>query len=181
MNIVSTGIPDVFIIKPTVFRDDRGFFYEGYNKQALKERAGIGCDFVQDNYSRSSKGVIRGLHYQIRGAQAKLVKVLRGAVFDVAVDLRRSSKTFGKWVGVTLDAVDNHMMWIPEGFAHGFLVLSESADVMYKTSDFYSPRHERCIAWNDGSLAIDWPAEGEPVISDKDKLGVSLRDAELFE
>ncbi len=179
MNIRSTSIPDLLILEPRVFEDARGFFFESFNRRELK-KAGIDYDFVQDNQSRSTRGVLRGLHYQIRQPQGKLVRVVRGEVFDVAVDIRRSSPTLGKWVGVTLSEQNKHMFWIPPGFAHGFLVLSETADFLYKTTDFYSPADERTIVWNDPQLSINWPFDGEPVVSTKDAAGRLLSEAEIF-
>lgn len=181
MKAIKTEIPDVIIIEPKVFGDDRGFFYESYNKAAFREAINIDCDFVQDNHSLSSQGVLRGLHYQITQPQGKLVRVVNGAVFDVAVDLRRSSETFGKWVGVELTAENKRQLWIPEGFAHGFLVLSTSADFLYKTTDYYAPEHERCIHWSDKHLAIDWPVTGERIVSDNDAAGLAFLDAVVFE
>lgn len=181
MNVIKTSIPDVLIIEPKVFGDDRGFFYESYNKQQFEEGTGVECNFVQDNHSLSSQGVLRGLHYQIRQPQGKLVRVVSGAVFDVAVDIRRSSESFGQWVGIELSAENKRQLWIPEGFAHGFLVLSESAGFLYKTTDYYAPEHERCIQWNDRQLAIGWPLIAEPVVSDKDAEGASFTQAEVFE
>lgn len=181
MKIIKTEISDVLIVEPDVFGDDRGFFYESYNKQKFLKGTGIECDFVQDNHSLSSHGVLRGLHYQIKQPQGKLVRVVHGAVYDVAVDLRRSSSTFGKWVGVELSAENKRQLWIPEGFAHGFLVTSEKAEFLYKTTDYYAPEHERCIQWNDRYLSIDWPVDGEPKVSRKDIQGVSFKDADVFE
>lgn len=157
MKVTSTSIPDVLIIEPRVFGDERGFFFESYNQQAFKAATGIEAHFVQDNHSRSAQGVLRGLHYQLEQAQGKLVRVVRGAVFDVAVDIRKTSATFGQWVGVELSEANYRQLWVPPGFAHGFLTLSESADFLYKTTDYYAPQHERCIAWNDPTLGIDWP------------------------
>ncbi len=179
MNVIQTALPDVLILEPQVFGDARGFFLESYNRRRFAE-LGLPTEFVQDNHSRSARGVLRGLHYQIRQPQGKLVRVVRGAVFDVAVDLRRSSPTFGRWVGVELTEENRRMLWIPPGFAHGFLVLSEHADFLYKTTDFYAPEHERCILWNDPTLAIDWPLDGEPILSAKDKQGRPLSEAEVF-
>ena len=179
MNIVRTAIPDVLIIEPKVFGDARGFFFESWNARAFT-LAGIRAEFVQDNHSRSTKNVLRGLHYQLHQPQGKLVRVLGGEVFDVAVDLRRSSPTFGRWVGVRLSAEDKRTVWIPPGFAHGYLVLSEAAEFLYKATDYYAPEHERTIAWNDPDLAIDWPMAGAPVLSAKDAAGVRLRDAETY-
>ena len=179
MKVIPTALPDVLILEPKVFGDERGFFYESYNKQALEE-CGIHAEFVQDNHSRSAKNVLRGLHYQIKQPQGKLVRVVEGEVFDVAVDLRRSSPTFGKWVGVNLSASSKRMLWVPAGFGHGFLVLSEYAEFLYKTTDYYAPEYERCIVWNDPEIAIEWPVAGEPILSSKDKTGHSLKQAELF-
>jgi dTDP-4-dehydrorhamnose 3,5-epimerase len=178
-------IPDVLLLEPKVFGDGRGFFLESYNALAFREQTGRDVAFVQDNQSRSQRGVLRGLHYQVRQTQGKLVQVVRGRVFDVAVDIRRSSPTFGRWVGVELSE-DNHLqLWIPPGFAHGFLVLSESADVLYKTTDFYAPQHERCIAWNDPQLGVAWPLAqagvAQPLLSAKDLAGAALGQAELFD
>lgn len=180
MRVIETTIPEVLIVEPTVFGDERGFFFESFNARRFAELTGVQADFVQDNHSRSVKGVLRGLHYQIRQPQAKLVRVVSGEVWDVAVDLRRSSPTFGQWVGVTLSAENRRQLWIPEGFAHGFVVVSESAEFLYKTTDYWAPEHERCIAWNDPTLALPWPLEGEPSLSAKDRLGVTLGEAELF-
>ena len=171
MKVIETAIPDLLILEPKVFGDARGFFMESFNARRFQEATGLNVDFVQDNHSRSAKGVLRGLHYQIQQAQGKLVRVVRGSVFDVAVDLRRSSPTFGQWVGVTLSEENNRQFWIPPGFAHGFLVTSDSADFLYKTTDYYAPQHERSIAWNDPSIAISWPAlaQGQqPLLSAKD-------------
>lgn len=181
MKAFATAIPDVLILEPQVFGDERGFFYESYNERAWQEATGLRRRFVQDNHSRSAKGVLRGLHYQIRQPQGKLVRCVAGEVFDVAVDIRRASPSFGKWVGVRLSAANKRQLWVPEGFAHGFLVLSETAEFLYKATDYYAPEHERCIAWDDESLGIEWPIEGEPQLSAKDRLGVSLGDAEVFE
>ncbi|OWP49118.1 dTDP-4-dehydrorhamnose 3,5-epimerase [Pseudomonas nitroreducens] len=181
MKLTPLAIPDILVIEPQVFGDSRGFFFESYNQQKFEMALARKVDFVQDNHSRSSRGVLRGLHYQIRQPQGKLVRVVQGEVFDVAVDLRRSSPTFGQWVGQVLSEANKQQMWIPEGFAHGFLVLSESAEFLYKTTDFWAPEHERCIAWNDPALAIDWPLEAEPALSGKDREGRCLADAELFD
>jgi dTDP-4-dehydrorhamnose 3,5-epimerase len=181
MKATPTAIPDVLVIEPKVFGDARGFFYESFNNKAFDEAVGRHVEFVQDNHSRSAKGVLRGLHYQIQQPQGKLVRCVRGAVFDVAVDIRRSSPTFGKWVGVELSEDNHRQFWVPAGFAHGFLVLSESADFLYKTTDYYAPAYERCIAWNDASLSIEWPSvEHEPQLSTKDAAGVSLGKAQIF-
>lgn len=180
MNFVKTAIPEVIILEPKVFGDDRGFFFESYNQRKFQDATGWAPNFVQDNHSRSAKDVLRGLHYQIIQPQGKLVRVTAGEVFDVAVDIRKSSATFGQWVGAHLSAENKHQMWVPPGFAHGFLVLSEYAEFLYKTTDFYAPEHERCIAWNDPVIAIDWPLTAEPMLSGKDKLGASLHAAEVF-
>lgn len=179
MQVIATAIPDVKIVEPKVFGDARGFFMETWNARSLRE-AGIDAQFVQDNHSRSRRGVLRGLHYQLAHAQGKLVRVVSGAVFDVAVDLRRSSPTFGRWVGVTLSEDDKRMLWMPPGFAHGFLVLSPSADFLYKTTDYYHPEHERTLLWNDADVAVDWPLDGDPVLAAKDAAGTPLRDAEVY-
>lgn len=181
MNVVRSEIPDVFILEPKVFGDERGHFFESYNKRVLAEAAGIEAEFVQDNQSRSARGVLRGLHYQIRHAQGKLVRVTEGSVFDVAVDIRRGSASFGRWVGTELSAENKRMLWIPPGFAHGFLVLSETADFLYKTTDYYSPADERCIRWDDPQLAIAWPLQGEPLVSAKDRNGLAFAQAEVFD
>jgi dTDP-4-dehydrorhamnose 3,5-epimerase len=178
MKVIRTDIPDVLILEPKVFGDERGFFLESYNKRALKDAAGIAPDFVQDNHSRSARNVLRGLHYQITQPQGKLLRVVHGAVFDVAVDIRKSSPTFGQWVGFDLSAENKRVAWVPEGFAHGFLVLSESADVLYKATAYFAPESERTIAWNDPDLAIKWPLRGAPVLSDRDRRGVALAGAE---
>lgn len=180
MNIIHTEIPDVLIIEPKVFGDSRGFFFESFNARDFAEKAGFPASFVQDNHSRSQRGVLRGLHYQIENPQGKLVRVVQGEVLDVAVDIRRSSPTFGKWVATRLSAEDHRQFWIPPGFAHGFVVLSESADFLYKTTDYYNPAAERCIRWDDPQLAIDWHLTSEPLLSAKDQAGVLLQDAELF-
>lgn len=181
MQITSLAIPDVFLIEPNVFGDSRGFFYESFNQRAFNEATGTSQQFVQDNHSRSAKGVLRGLHYQIQQPQGKLVRVVRGAVFDVAVDIRRSSRTFGRWVGAELSEENRRQLWVPPGFAHGFVVLSDTAEFLYKTTDYYAPSHERCIAWNDPDLSIDWRLAGlQPLLSAKDAKGVRLAEAELF-
>ena len=184
MNALATSIEGVFILEPKVFGDERGFFTESYNRRAFQQATGLDIDFVQDNHSRSRKGVLRGLHYQIQQPQGKLVRVTAGAVFDVAVDVRRNSPTFGRWVGVELSADNHRQLWVPAGMAHGFVVLSDSADFLYKTTDFYAPQFERSIAWNDPSIGIDWPlaAHGiaEPQLSDKDRAGLPLSSAEVF-
>ena len=181
MKAIPTAIPDVMVIEPKVFGDERGFFFESFNQRAFNEATGLDVTFVQDNHSRSTKGVLRGLHYQIQQPQGKLVRVVRGAVFDVAVDLRRDSSTFGRWVGIELTEDTHKQLWVPAGFAHGFLVLSESADFLYKTTDYYAPEHERCIAWNDPSIGVNWPdMETGPLLAAKDQLGRPLSAAELF-
>ena len=181
MNVINTTIPDVLILEPKVFGDARGFFLESYNRQVFSEATGVDVDFVQDNHSRSSQNVLRGVHYQITQPQGKLVRATRGRVFDVAVDLRKSSAHFGQWVGVVLSEENNRQFWIPPGFGHGFLVLSEIADFLYKTTDYYAPQYERCIMWDDPGLSIDWPIDEEPILSNKDLQGSSLQDAEIFE
>lgn len=183
MNCIPTELPDVLILEPRVFGDDRGFFYESFNARNFEAATGVKTAFVQDNHSRSARGVLRGLHYQIEQAQGKLVRVTHGEVYDVAVDLRRGSPSFGRWVGVHLSAANKRQLWVPAGFGHGFLVLSEFAEFLYKTTDYYAPAHERTIAWNDPTLAIDWPLpEGfaEPLLSAKDRDGKRLSEAELF-
>lgn len=180
MTILTTAIPDVLIIEPKVFGDERGFFYESFNAKSFSEHTGVTAGFVQDNHSKSAKGVLRGLHYQIEQAQGKLVRVVAGEVYDVAVDVRKSSPTFGKWVGVVLSAENKRQLWIPAGFAHGFLVTSESAEFLYKTTDYYAPEHERSILWNDPAIGIEWPLAGEPLLSAKDKAGKLLADAEVY-
>ncbi len=180
MRGVASAIPEVLILEPTVFDDERGFFFESYNRRAFRQATGIDAEFVQDNHSRSAKNVLRGLHYQIRQAQGKLVRVTVGAIWDVAVDLRASSPTFGRWVGFALDAHAKRSAWIPAGFAHGFVVLSEAAEVLYKTTDYYAREHERTLLWNDPALAIPWPLEGEPIMTEKDRRGTPLAAAERF-
>jgi dTDP-4-dehydrorhamnose 3,5-epimerase len=181
MKIIDTRIPDIKIIEPTVHGDERGFFFESYNQTQFNELLGRELGFVQDNHSKSQRGVLRGLHYQIEQSQGKLVRVTRGEVFDVAVDIRRSSDTFGQWVGARLSAENYHQMWVPEGFAHGFLVLEEDTEFLYKTTEFYAPEHERTIRWDDPELAIEWPLQGlEPRLSEKDKNGNSFASAETF-
>jgi dTDP-4-dehydrorhamnose 3,5-epimerase len=180
MNVIQTAIPGVVIIEPKVFGDDRGFFYESYNQQRFEELTGTAPVFVQDNHSRSARGVLRGLHYQIQQTQGKLVRVTSGEVFDVCVDLRRSSPTFGKSVSVILSAENHRQFWVPPGFAHGFLVTSDSAEFLYKTTDYYAPQYERSLLWNDPVLGIEWPLQQEPLLSVKDKAGVPLASAEVF-
>ncbi len=180
MKITATRIPEVLVIEPRVFGDSRGFFMESFNQKQFNAETHTHYQFVQDNHSRSAQGVLRGLHYQIVQPQGKLVRVVQGSVFDVAVDIRRSSPTFGQWVGVELSEQNNRQLWVPPGFAHGFVVLSPTADFLYKTTDYYAPEHERSIAWNDPDLAIDWHFEGAPSLSAKDMNGTSLRQAEVF-
>lgn len=180
MQIIPTAIPDVLIIEPKVFGDARGFFFESFNQLAFREATGLDVNFVQDNHSRSARGVLRGLHYQVRQPQGKLVRAVRGSVFDVAVDLRRNSATFGRWVGAELNEDNKRQMWVPAGFAHGFLVISDSADFLYKTTDYYAPEHERCIVWNDPTIGIQWPLDGGPILSFKDLQGVPLAQAEVY-
>jgi dTDP-4-dehydrorhamnose 3,5-epimerase len=183
MKVISTSIPDVMIIEPKVFGDSRGFFFESFNQKNFSRETGLDVEFVQDNHSRSAKGVLRGLHYQIRQPQGKLVRVVRGAVFDVSVDIRKSSPTFGRWVGVELSEDNYRQLWVPPGFAHGFYVLSESADFLYKTTDYYIPDFERSLLWNDPGIGISWPSETgtQPIISAKDTNAARLADAEVFE
>ncbi len=181
MQATRTAIPDVVILEPKVFGDERGFFFESYNEKKFAEAIGYAPQFVQDNHSRSAKGVLRGLHYQIQQPQGKLVRVTAGEVFDVVVDIRKSSPTFGQWVGVHLSGDNKKQLWIPPGFAHGFVVLSDFAEFLYKTTDFYAPEHERCIIWNDPQIGIDWPLADAPILSGKDQQGKLLTDAELFE
>ncbi len=180
MNVIATALPEVLILEPKVFGDSRGFFFESFNAKRFSDATGLNVEFVQDNHSRSAKGVLRGLHYQLQQAQGKLVRVVRGAVFDVAVDLRKSSPNFGQWVGVELTEENNRQLWVPPGFGHGFLVTSESADFLYKTTDYYAPEHERSIAWNDPAIGVDWPLEGAPMLSQKDLAGVPLAEAEVY-
>ncbi len=180
MKVHPTKIPDVLLVEPTVFGDDRGFFYESFNQRAWKEKTGLDIVFVQDNHSRSSKGVLRGIHYQIQQAQGKLVRVVAGEVYDVAVDLRKNSPTFGNWVGMHLSALNKRMLWIPEGFGHGFLVLSDAAEFLYRTTDYWAPEHERCIIWNDPDLNISWPLDSPPILSQKDGEGCFFNKAEIY-
>ena len=181
MKIIETSIPEVLILEPKVFGDERGFFYESFNAAAFEEATGLKRQFVQDNHSKSQRGVLRGLHYQIQQPQGKLVRVVAGEVFDVAVDLRKSSPSFGHWVGTHLSAQNQRQLWVPEGFAHGFVVLSESAEFLYKTTDYYAPAHERSLLWNDPELGIQWPISEAPQLSKKDVEGKRLSEAELFE
>ena len=180
MRVTRAEIADVLTVEPHIFRDARGFFLESYNRRAFREATGLDVEFVQDNHSRSEKNVLRGLHYQIRQPQGKLVRVTVGEIWDVAVDLRASSATFGKWVASTIDASSARCLWIPAGFAHGFLVLSDAAEVQYKTTDYYAPEHERTLLWNDPALGIPWPLHGEPVMTEKDRGGKPLAAAERF-
>jgi len=181
VKVECAAIPDVLVLEPQVFGDARGFFYESYNRRSFSAATGLDVEFVQDNHSRSARNVLRGLHYQVRQPQGKLVRVVAGEIWDVAVDLRRRSPSFGRWAAAKLDAVSHRMLWIPPGFAHGFVALSEQADVVYKATDFYAPEHERTLLWNDPALRISWPLAGEPVMSDKDRRGVPLTGAETFD
>jgi len=181
MQVVQTEIPEVLILEPQVYGDERGFFFESFNQQKFESLTGVKANFVQDNHSRSAVNVLRGLHYQIQQPQGKLVRVVVGEVFDVAVDLRRQSATFGKWVGVILSAENKRQLWVPPGFAHGFLVLKEGTEFLYKTTDYYAPQHERCIRWDDPKIGIKWPLSGEPVLSGKDQLGLDFSKADVFE
>jgi dTDP-4-dehydrorhamnose 3,5-epimerase len=180
MKAIPTEIPDVVILEPKVFGDERGFFYESYNRRAFRAATGLDPDFVQDNHSMSARNVLRGLHYLVKQAQGKLVRVVAGEVYDVVVDLRRSSPTFGKWMGLRLSAANHRMLWVPEGFAHGFVVTSESAEFLYKTTDYYAPEHERSLLWNDPAIGIAWPVEGTPLLKPNDANGKRLADAETF-
>jgi dTDP-4-dehydrorhamnose 3,5-epimerase len=179
MNVIKTAIPDILILEPKIFGDERGFFFESYNKKVFAQRTGITGEFVQDNHSRSVRNVLRGLHYQIKQPQGKLLRVIAGEIYDVAVDLRKRSPTFARWVGVGLSAQDKRQIWIPPGFAHGFLVTSESAEVLYKTTDYYAPEFERILRWDDPDLAITWPLQADPIVSAKDAAGKSFRAIEL--
>lgn len=181
MNIIPTSIPDVLIIEPKVFGDERGFFFESFNQKVFTEKTGITSEFVQDNHSRSAQGVLRGLHYQIQQTQGKLLRVVAGEIFDVAVDMRKSSPTFGQWVGCILSAENKRQFWVPPGFAHGFLVISDTAEVLYKTTDYYAPKYERSLLWNDPDVGIEWPLNGiTPILSVKDQEGQLLKTADLF-
>jgi dTDP-4-dehydrorhamnose 3,5-epimerase len=179
MKVTPTALADVLAIEPAVYGDDRGFFYESWNAKRMAA-AGIDATFVQDNHSRSARNVLRGLHYQVEHAQGKLVRVVAGEVYDIAVDLRRSSPTFGRWVGERLSAANKRMLWVPPGFAHGFLVLSDAAEFLYKTTDYWFPEHERTLKWDDPALGIDWPLDGEPILAAKDRAGVPLAAAETY-
>lgn len=180
MKVLPTEIPDVLILEPQVFEDERGFFFESFNEQTFIDKTGVLARFVQDNHSRSCQNVLRGLHYQIQQGQGKLVRAIAGSIFDVAVDIRKHSPTFGQWVGHRLSAENKQMLWIPNGFAHGFLVTSDYAEVLYKTTDYYAPQHERCILWNDPDLSIAWPLTTNPILSAKDQAGKSLKEADVF-
>ena len=180
MKVIPQAIPDALVIEPKVFGDERGFFFESFNRRQFAEITGRDVDFVQDNHSRSARNVLRGLHYQIQRPQGKLMRVVQGVVFDVAVDIRKSSPTFGQYVGVELSAENKRMFWVPEGFAHGFVVLSDTAEFLYKTTDYWVPEFERSIAWNDLAIGIKWPIQGQPVLSAKDQQGKILADSELF-
>jgi dTDP-4-dehydrorhamnose 3,5-epimerase len=181
MQVKTTDLPGVFIIEPKVFGDDRGFFYESFNEKRFAELTGVSTNFVQDNHSKSARNVLRGLHYQIRQPQGKLVRVTAGEVFDVVVDIRKSSPTYGKWFGLTLSAENKRQLWMPAGMAHGFVVTSDSAEFLYKTTDYYAPEFERSILWNDPAIGIRWPVEAEPLLSAKDKVGKLLAEAEVFD
>jgi len=181
MKATPQAIPDVILFEPKVFGDDRGFFFESFNHARFEEAVGRPVEFVQDNHSKSVKGVLRGLHYQIQQPQGKLVRVVQGAVYDVAVDIRKSSPTFGKWVGALLTDENKHQLWVPEGFAHGFLVLSDTAEFLYKTTNYYAPTHERSLLWSDKSVNISWMLDTTPILSEKDKLAKPLLEADLFE
>jgi dTDP-4-dehydrorhamnose 3,5-epimerase len=180
MKAIALDIPEVLLIEPAVYGDARGFFFESFNARAFEAATGLNRQFVQDNHSKSSKNVLRGLHYQIRQPQGKLVRVVQGEVFDVAVDLRKRSKTFGQWVGVSLSAENKRQLWVPEGFAHGFVVISDTAEFLYKTTDYYAPEYERSLVWNDPALGIRWPLEGDPILAAKDANGKRLAEAEVF-
>ena len=180
MNIIPTAIPEVLLIEPKIFGDDRGFFFESYNHRLFQEKTGVKLEFVQDNHSKSKQNVLRGLHYQIQHPQGKLVRAVVGEIFDVAVDIRQSSPTFGQWVGYVLSAENKHQLWVPPGFAHGFLALSAEAEVLYKTTDYYFSQGDRCIIWNDSNIGIEWPIKSEPVLSGKDQAGKTLKTAEVF-
>src|SRR4051794_36177156 len=181
MKVVQTDLPGVLLLEPRVFSDNRGFFFESYNRRTFREAAGVDADFVQDNHSHSIRGVLRGIHYQIKQPQGKLIRVVTGEVFDVAVDLRRSSPTFGKWAGYHLSAANNRLVWIPAGFGHAYLTLTDRVDFLYKSTEFYAPQHERTILWSDPAIGIRWPLEGEPIMSAKDQRGALLKQAEVFD
>lgn len=180
MRSFTTNLPGVLVLEPKVWEDGRGFFFESYNQRQFEQSVGVRTTFVQDNHSRSVCNSLHGLHYQIQRPQGKLVRVIAGEIYDVAVDIRRSSPAFGKWLGTKLSAEDKRMLWVPEGFAHGFVVLSEHAEILYKVTDYWAPAHERCIRWDDPDLAIDWPITKDPMLSDKDRAGSSFREAEVF-
>lgn len=180
MKVTASELPEVLEIEPRVFGDDRGFFFESFNRRAFRDATGLDIDFVQDNHSRSARNVLRGLHYQLQQAQGKLVRVVAGEIFDVAVDVRRSSPRFGRWMGRHLSADNKRMLWIPPGFAHGFLSLADATEVLYKATDYYAPEHERCVLWSDADIGVEWPLHGEPSISAKDLRGLALKAAELF-
>ncbi|WP_175907586.1 MULTISPECIES: dTDP-4-dehydrorhamnose 3,5-epimerase [Burkholderia] len=180
IQVTATALPEVKVIEPKVFGDARGYFYESFNAREFAEQVGLGIVFVQDNHSRSSKGVLRGLHYQVRHAQGKLVRVVEGEVFDVAVDIRKRSPNFGKWVGLVLSAENHRQLWIPPGFAHGFVVLSDAAQFLYKTTDYWFPEHERCIVWDDPEIGIEWPIDAAPILAPKDAAGKRLSEAEVY-
>jgi dTDP-4-dehydrorhamnose 3,5-epimerase len=180
MQVIQTAIPEVLILEPKVFGDERGFFFESFNQQLFEELTGVNTEFVQDNHSKSAKGVLRGLHYQVQQPQGKLVRVVAGEVFDVAVDVRRQSSTFGQWVGVLLSGDNKRQLWVPPGFAHGFLVLKDGTEFLYKTTDYYAPQHERCIRWDDPQINIQWPIDEAPILSAKDQQGLDLAAAEVF-
>lgn len=182
MKVTACSVPDVLLIEPRVFGDDRGYFYESFNQRAFNGATGLNLTFVQDNHSKSARNVLRGLHYQIQQPQGKLVRVVAGEVFDVAVDFRRGSPTFGKWVGEILSEKNKRQLWVPPGFGHGFVVLSETAEFLYKTTDYYAPEHERCVVWNDPALAIEWPLDGAvPLLSGKDSAGLAFLQADMFD
>jgi dTDP-4-dehydrorhamnose 3,5-epimerase len=180
MKVTASELPEVLELEPRVFGDDRGFFFESFNRRVFRDATGLDPDFVQDNHSRSARNVLRGLHYQLQQAQGKLVRVISGEIFDVAVDMRRSSPRFGHWMGRRLSADNKHMLWIPPGFAHGFLSLADATEVLYKATDYYAPEHERCVLWSDPEIGIEWPLEGEPTVSGKDLRGLALKAAEFF-
>jgi dTDP-4-dehydrorhamnose 3,5-epimerase len=180
MKVTPTAIPEVLLLDPQVYGDDRGFFYESFNARKFEALTGISVNFVQDNHSKSARNVLRGLHYQVKQPQGKLVRVVAGSIYDVVVDLRRSSPFFGRWIGAELSAENRRQMWVPPGFAHGFVVTSESAECLYKTTDYWAPEHERALLWNDPALGIDWPLSGQPMLSGKDSMGKLLADAEAF-
>ena len=180
MRVIATDIPGVLIIEPRVFGDERGYFYESHNERAFAGETGIAAHFVQDNHSRSARGVLRGLHYQIQQAQGKLIRTIAGEIYDVVVDLRRSSPSFGRWSANVLSQANRRVLWVPPGFAHGFLVTSEYAETLYKTTDYWAPEHERCIAWNDPVVGVTWPLQGEPLLSARDRTGVAFDQAEYF-